>query len=395
MNLEILIKAAQIANQLDKIDPKEFVLKNPLKIDSDLLKLVVNQAIFNQTLAQKIPEWQDKNLLAPAKISLEQCSSQITAEYKSQKVNGRLGIDLTGGLGVDSYFFAKKFQSFVHNEINQELSKIVEYNYQQLNIKNVKHSNSKAEELNFSEHVDFFYLDPARRDAANRKMVSLKDCQPNLIEIKDKLLQNAKMVMVKYSPMLDIKDTIALLQHVKEVIILSEKNEVKELVFTLTNELCEDPTISCVNLGSSQSEFSFKYTHENIIHLQFKEPRAYLYEPNASIMKAGGFKSIAANFEIDKIAANSHLYSSETLKNDFPGRIFKIENVINFDKKLLNKVIETKKANVSTRNFPFSPDEIKKQLGLKDGGDKYLFFTENHNKKKIVLICSKIQNTLK
>ena len=390
-----MTKAAEIASQLDKIEPKEFVLKNPLKLDSDLLKLVVNQAIFNQTLAHKIPEWQNKNLLAPAKISLEQCSSQITAEYKAQKIVGELGIDLTGGLGVDSYFFSKKFKQFVHNEINQSLSKLVAVNFEKLDIQNVKFKNQKAEEFEFSSQADFIYLDPARRDSANRKMVSLKDCHPNLLEIKDKLLQNAEMVMVKYSPMLDIKDTIALLQHVKEVIILAEKNEVKELVFVLTNQLCEDPTISCVNLGSLQSEFSFKYADENTIHLQFKEPRAYLYEPNASIMKAGGFKSIAANFGIDKIAANSHLYSSETLKIDFPGRIFEIENVIDYDKKLLNKIIITKKANVSTRNFPFSPDEIKKQLGLKDGGDKYLFFTENHNKKKIVLICTKIQNTLK
>ncbi len=390
-----MTKAEEIASQLNKIEPKEFVLKNPLKLDSDLLKLVVNQAIFNQTLAHKIPEWQNKNLLAPAKISLEQCSSQITAEYKAQKMVGELGIDLTGGLGVDSYFFAKKFKQFVHNEINQNLSQLVAKNFDSLSVQNVNFKNHKAEEFEFSSQADFIYLDPARRDSANRKMVSLKDCQPNLLEIKDRLLQNTKLVMVKYSPMLDIKDTIALLQHVKEVIILAEKNEVKELVFVLTNNPCPDPLISCVNLGTVHDDLVFKYTDENGIQLRYSEPYGYLYEPNAAIMKAGAFKSVAIKYGLHKIAANSHLYSSEVLKNDFPGRIFKIKNVLDFDKKLLNKVLETKKANVSTRNFPLSPDEIKKQLGLKDGGEDYLFFSENHNKKKIVLICTKIQNTLK
>jgi hypothetical protein len=209
------------------------------------------------------------------------------------------------------------------------------------------------------------------------------------------LREGADMVMVKYSPMLDIKDTIMLLKHVNEVIILAEKNEVKELVFILRKSACEDPIVSCVNLASNQEEFDFKYSEENQIQLGYKEPHGYLYEPNASIMKAGAFKSIAIKYGVDKIASNSHLYTSESLYSDFPGRKFKIKNVVDYDKKILNKMIITKKANVSTRNFPYSPDEVKKQLGLKDGGDQYLFFTENQKKKKIVLICTKIQNTLK
>lgn len=381
---------------MEKIESKDFVLKNPLKLDSDILKLVVNQAIFNQTLVKKIPEWASKTgLLAPPKISLEQSSSQITAEFKALKVKGNTGIDLTGGMGVDSYFFSKKFEHFVHNEINTELSKIVANNFKILDIHNVEFQNTHAENFDFPQQVDFIYLDPARRDGANRKMVSIQDCQPNLLDIKEKLLKKAVLVMVKYSPMLDIKDTVMLLKHVNEVIIIAEKNEVKELVFVLSKSACNDPIVSCVNLASNQEEFAFKYSEESQFQLGYKEPQGYLYEPNASIMKAGAFKSIAIKYGIDKIASNSHLYTSESLHSDFPGRIFNIENVVDYDKKLLNKAIITKKANISTRNFPFSPDQIKKQLGLNDGGDKFLFFTENHKKKKIVLLCTKIQNTLK
>jgi 16S rRNA G966 N2-methylase RsmD len=370
------------------------VLKNPLKLDSELLKLVVNQAVFNQTLVSKIPEWQDAQyLIAPPKISLEQCSSQITAEYKASKVSGNIGLDMTGGLGVDSYFFSKKFKNFFHNEINLNLSKIVKYNFEKLGIENVKFGNIKAEQYDFSEPIDFIYLDPARRDNANRKMVSLKDCLPNLLEIKEKLLQNAGIVMVKYSPMLDIKDSLLLLRHVNEVIVLAEKNEVKELVFILKKDLESDPIINCVNLGSGQSEFCFKYSEENELNIAFKDPQGFLYEPNATIMKAGGFKSVSTVFNINKIASNSHLYSSETCILDFPGRVFEIEVICDFDKKNIKRLLKTDKANVAVRNFPYSPDEIKKQLGLKDGGDKYIFFTENQKKKKMVLICNKIQNT--
>lgn len=357
-------------------------------------KLVVNQAVFNQTIGSKIPEWDyQKALIAPPKIALEQCSSQSTAKYKADLMNGDIGVDLTGGLGVDSYFFSKKFNDFTHNEISQSLSSVVKHNFDKLSIKNVRFTNIEAEKFELDESTDFVYLDPARRDSVNRKMVSLKDCMPNLLEIKDKLLQYAETVMVKYSPMLDIKDTIMLLKHVNEVIVLAEKNEVKELVFILKKEINTDPNINCVNLGSGQSEFSFKYSEENELNIAFKDPQRYIYEPNATIMKGGGFKSIAVKLNIDKIASNSHLYSSQECILDFPGRVFEVVNVCDFDKKAIKKLLENDKANVAVRNFPYSPDEIKKQLGLKDGGDKYIFFTENQKKKKMVLICNKIQNT--
>ncbi len=357
---------------------------------------MVNQAVFNQTIGSKVSEWDtDKALISPPKISLEQCSSQSTAKYKADLLSGDIGVDLTGGLGVDSCFFSKKFKDFTHNEINLNLSNVVKHNFDVLGIKNVKFTNIEAEKFELDESTDFVYLDPARRDSVNRKMVSLKDCLPNLLEIKDLILSKTKILMVKYSPMLDIKDSVLLLKTVEQVLILSEKNEMKELVFILTKGSNIDPLITCVNLQSGQNPFSFHYTHERNVNLAFREPEGYLYEPNASIMKAGAFKSIALAYNISKIAANSHLYSSFECIPDFPGRIFEIQQVVDFDKKQIKKLLKTDKVNIAVRNFPYSTEEIKKQLGLKDGGDQYIFFSENHKKKKIVLICNKIQNTLK
>ena len=199
-----------------------------------ILKLVVNQCIFNETISKKIPSWSNINgLLAPPKLSLEQSSSEATANYKSQRVSGKNGMDLTGGLGVDTYFFAKNFEKFTHNEINLALGEIVKNNFDKLGSKNILFSNSNAETLLFEEKLDFIYADPARRDHANRKMVSIADCSPNILDIKDLTLDNTEIFMIKYSPMLDIKESLSLLKSVEEVIILAEKNEVKELVFIL------------------------------------------------------------------------------------------------------------------------------------------------------------------
>jgi hypothetical protein len=386
--LENLFKAATIANELGKINPNEFVLKNPLKLDSESLKRVVNQCVFNETITKKIPSWSKcEGLLAPPKLSLEQSSSEATASYKSQKVSGHSGMDLTAGMGVDAYFFAKNFEKFIHNEINLELSEIVKNNFDKLGLNNISFTNANAETLDFNEKMDFVYADPARRDHANRKMVSIRDCSPNILEIKDIVLANTQTFMLKYSPMLDIKESLLLLNSVDEVIILAEKNEVKELVFILKKTKNIDPTILCVNLGGNGKEFRFRFSEEKATISQFSEPKKYLYEPNAAIMKAGGFKSLGKVFSLEKLSPSSHLYTSDEFTGAFPGRIFEIESQLNYNKKELKNI---KKANIAVRNFPITPDQIRKELGWKDGGDKYVFFTEYFNKKKMVLICNKI-----
>ena len=187
--------------------------------------------------------------------------------------------------------------------------------------------------------------------------------------------------------MLDIKESILLLNSVDEVIILAEKNEVKELVFILKNTKNINPIITCVNFGGNGKEFRFRFSEEKATISDFSEPKKYLYEANAAIMKAGGFKSVGKVFNLEKLSPSSHLYTSDELKSDFPGRIFEIESQLNYNKKELKYI---KKANVAVRNFPITPDQIKKELGWKDGGDKYVFFTEYFNKKKMVLICNKI-----
>ena len=396
MNSENILKLKEVCKKavgLKISDSNDFILKNPLKLDAERLRLLVNQCHFNEVLPKKIPAWAgSKGLIAPPKVSIEQCSSEFTAKIKAEKLEGEFGLDLTGGLGVDSYFFSMKFKNFSHNEHNHDLSEIVAENFNSLNVKNVAFTQFAAEDYPFVRNFDFIYLDPARRNDKNQKLVRIEDCSPNLLEIKEKLLDKCKTLMVKYSPMLDIKASISLLKHINEVIIIAEKNEVKELVFILKNEICTDPIIYCKNSNSEGNiqEFNFKYTQEESQFSSFSEPEKYIFEPNASILKGGAFKSIASQFGVKKLAPNSHLYTSETQIVDFPGRMFEVELAVNYDKKLLNAAIPEKKANVSCRNFPYSPDQIKKELGWKDGGEKYVFLTENQKKKKLVLICNKI-----
>lgn len=393
-NLLNHIDAAEIAKRQDVNDLRAFVLKNPLKLSREILQLVANQITFNQIISHKIPAWAKySEIIAPEKVSLEQSSSEWTAKYKSDYVSGKLGADLTGGLGVDAFFLSQKFEKYIHNEPNGNLSEIVAFNFKKMGKENVSFTQLPAEEFPIKEAIDYIYLDPSRRDLNNRKMVGIQDCSPDLSTMIEDMVAPNRTIMVKYSPMLDIKAGIMLLKYVHQVLILSEKNEVKELVFIIRNSKIEFPEVKCINLTSDgiTQEFSFDFSKETIAEVSYSEPKAYIYESNAAIMKAGAFKSVSAYFGLDKIAVNSHLYTSEKRIDEFPGRKFLVSKVLAYDKKILSAENPSGKANIAVRNFPLSAEEIKKQLKWQDGGDIYLFFTENSLKKKIVIFCKKIQ----
>lgn len=392
VSLQNKIKAKEIAKTISEKDTANFVLKNASFYEASLLKDIAIHIEYQNIIEKKIPEWaENKNTLPYQGINLEQSSSQHTAVFKSSLLSGKNGLDLTGGLGVDAYFISKNFENYVYNEPSIELSDIVKHNFETLGVKNVSFSQKLAEEFEWkNQQFDWVYLDPSRRDKQNNKLFKVEDCLPNLIEIKSKIFQHAPFIMVKYSPMLDIKLALKELENIKEVIVLSEKNEVKELVFILDHQKHNFPALKCVNLKSSQPEFSFTYQSENAENVHYSEPLNYLYEPNASIMKAGGFNSIAKQFNLKKIAVSSHLYTSDIKIDNFPGRVFQIKEVTNYDKKRLKEVIISNKVNVSCRNFPIKPEEIKKQMKWKEGGDQYLFFTQTNNNKKIVIITNKL-----
>jgi len=395
--LNKLIELAYVSKDLEIQDPSKFLLKNPLKLDAEKLRLITNQVLFNQKFSLKIPEWASKKgeLVAPPKVSLEQASSSFTAQFKANLMKGKKGADLSGGLGVDTFFISKNFSDFIYLESSPELFEIVNYNLALLGIENTKFINSTAEvflEELAEKDFDWIYLDPDRRNIQNKKLFKIEDCSPNLHQIESKLLSISKNIMVKYSPMLDIKLSTKLFPNIHKIIVLAEKNEVKELLLVLNQEETNSPEIVSINKTTQNTiqEFSFNYREENSINLNFAFPEKYLYEPNAAIMKSGGFKSIAQKYKVNKIAPNSHLYSSIHFVEDFPGRTFAIQNVVNYDKKEILSNLPSKKANLACRNFPYKVEHIKKEIGLMDGGDDYLFFSETEKGKKIVIISQKI-----
>ncbi len=396
VKLSIAKSAAEIANKIHIEKPSDFALKNSSTYSPTLLKAILTHQKFKDAILIKIPDWNgNSDLISPEKISLEQASSKITAELKCQYLSGKTILDLTGGMGVDSYYFSKIFSKIIHNEPSAFLSAVVKHNFKALGLNNVSFTQHLAEEYPQNTVFDWVFIDPDRRNDINRKSVLLADCKPDIGLFHSHWFKLAPSVMIKLSPMLDIKTCLKTLDNIAKVLIISEKNEVKELILILLKNQTEEPTIICLNKIESQTEsFEFRYSDEEKLLSEFKDPQPYIYLPNASILKAGAFKSIEKPYGLNKIAVNSHLYSSNAILEDFPGRVFELIALEKDDKKALEKHIPNKQANIACRNYPKKPEQIKKELGWKDGGDFYVFFTENQKKKKIVLICRKIQKKI-
>ncbi len=340
---------------------------------------------------QKLPTWFTKTgIYYPTTLNLEQTSSEATAMYKSNLVSGNSLIDLTGGFGIDDYFFSRKMQNVIHCELNPELSQIAAHNFDVLNANNIKTiSGDGIEILKKSGTVDWIYIDPSRRHDSKGKVFFLEDCLPNVPENLNLLFANGKHIVIKTSPLLDLQIGIKALKHVKEIHIVALDNEVKELLWILDQAFSGDINIKTINLQKKgNQEFSFLFNDESQQPLKLGMPKTYLYEPNSAILKSGGFLSIANALGLEKLHQHSHLYTSDK-KIDFPGRCFQITSVHPYQKKALSKMGITK-ANITTRNFSESVAAIRKKFKIKDGGENYLFFTINKEQKKIVLQCKKI-----
>ncbi|WP_405198669.1 THUMP-like domain-containing protein [Christiangramia sp. LLG6405-1] len=330
-------------------------------------------------------------ILYPPKLNLEQTSSQITAEYKSELVNGSSGADLTGGLGIDTYFLAKKFDSFQYYEMNKELSDIATHNFKELEATNISvHRGDSLDLLKQTNHkFDWIYADPARRDEHGGKVYHLSDCTPNIPEELDFLLEKSNHILLKTSPILDITAGLRELHSVKEIHVIAVNNEVKELLWVIEKNWKDDLKLTTVNFqGKKVQSFSFD-TEIKTLNAVLSKPLNYLYEPNAAIMKSGLFTEVSSTFGVPKLHEHSHIYTSETLIRKFPGRIFQVTEVKSFKDKNLKKTLKNKKANVTTRNFPDSVENIRKKYRIQDGGSDYIFFTTNLEDEKIVVFCKK------
>lgn len=339
---------------------------------------------------KKLPQWfKTRGVVYPPGVNIEQTSSQITAQYKASLIEGKSLADLSGGLGVDSYYFSKKIQTVYHCEINNELSKIAAHNLGLLGANNIKFVHGDAVEfLKTNQDIfDWLYIDPSRRSQSGGRVFRLVDCEPNVPVELDFLLSKTKNLMLKTSPLLDISAGLEELKFVSEIHIIAVKNEVKELLWMLSGQ--PGPLrINTLNFTLKGLEkFETGSIEQEQVHIG--PPEGFLYEPNAAIMKSGMFSSLATTYGLSKLHPNTHLFTSLELV-DFPGRRFKILDQLAYNPKKIKKIIGATKANISIRNFPESVANLRKTFKIKDGGDVYLFFTTLDNDKRVALICEKI-----
>lgn len=392
MNESILnIEIQEFINSKLHVDVSDLLLKG-VPFEDIPSKDIISQIEAKKRCKTKLPTWfNTNNIYYPNKLNIEQTSSEITANYKAQLVSGQSLIDITGGFGVDAYYFSKHIDTVVHCEINDKLSEIVAHNYKALGANNINCLNENGIDTlkRLDKSLDWIYIDPSRRDASKNKVFLLSDCTPNVKTLQGLFLKYATNVMIKTSPLLDIKATKADLKFVKELHIVTVDNDVKELLWILKRDYIAEFGIKAVNITKTEiQQFDFNFENEANATATFSEPLAYLYEPNSAILKSGAFNIVSQKLGVSKLHKHSHLYTSNKLI-DFPGRRFQIENVAPFNKKAFAKH-RISKANVTTRNFPISVGDIRKKLKIKDGGDIYLFFTTNVKNEKAILICSKI-----
>ena len=419
--------------------------KTPEGVD---LQYALQQIAAYQILTKKVPSWAEcDELIFPRQLSLEQSSSELTARYKAELIKEFMGnqpfthIDLTGGMGIDCYFIAQYTQNSHYVELNPELCQIAQHNFAYLN-PNISVHNTTAEEFlnqstdnrvqitdnrvqitdNYSfltPHSSFLiYIDPARRGDHGQKLVSIADCQPNVVELLPQMFALTDKVVVKLSPMLDITRAIGELPHIEKLYVISVNNECKELLLFINQQHTTEPTIHAINLSSQQitKTMDAQYcppvlggravggggqnsqlltgTLANEASLTISHAHAvgtYLYEPYAAHLKSGLYKTIAQQYNCEKLHQHSHLYTSAELNSDFPGRKFEVKEVIPFDKKSAKALFKSlPKANITTRNFPLTVNELRTQYKIKDGGETYIFATTLYDESKVLIICQKI-----
>jgi hypothetical protein len=373
-------------------DPSKLALqKNPFP-DVNWIT-ILNQIAAKTKAKDKLPTFfGTENIIYPSKISVEQTSSEKTAQYKASLVNGKTLIDLTGGFGVDDLYFSKVVENVIHCEIDEELSMLVQHNFEVLGIQNIQFElgDSYTYLDKIQSKLDWIYIDPSRRNDTKGKVFMLKDCLPNVPELLSFYFTKSDQILIKTAPILDLSSGLLELSNVKCIHIVAVENEVKELLWELSKSFIGSTTIKTINLtNDKKEEFSFELNSKTQFS-NYSLPKKYLYEPNSAIMKSGGFDVIGIQYQLDKLQQHSHLYTSEE-KIDFPGRVFEIQEAFSYTKSEMKSFLENKKANITTRNFPDSVDEIRKKWKIKDGGNLYCFFTTDINNHKIVLICTKIK----
>ncbi len=368
------------------------------------IKAAVNMISARRKIDIKVPQWKENNYLCfPDPVAAEQSSSGESAKYKKRFISNFRVLDLTCGIGIDSIFISENALEVFCYERNPLLCAAFEHNIKILGIKNITVVNREIDqnwiELYEGPAPGLVYLDPARRLGSGKRVVALEDYQPDILKIKRSLLSLGKKVLIKISPMVDISATIKQLPETLQIHIISVENECKELLFLLDSDAgistpLTDPEIFMVNLnkkGIQEFACTIKSEKESDWNLAVEGPGEYIYEPNSSIMKAGAFKSISSSFNVKMLAANTHLYTSSELIDNFPGRIFRLKKIHGSGRKGIKEICSgISQANISVRNFPLSASDLKKLTGVRDGGEIYLIGCTLSSGKKVILEASKV-----
>ena len=362
------------------------------------LTFALEQIAGRQKAKTKLPTWAATDgIIYPPHLSMEQCSSEQTARYKANIAGkGALMVDLTAGYGVDMAFVSPNYRRAIHVEQQASLCAISSENFKLLGLNHIEVVCADGVDyLHQLDHADLIFLDPARRDDHGARTYGIADCTPNVLELRDELLQKADRVMLKLSPMLDWRKAVEDLGHVNEVHIVSVDNECKELLLILSKEK-KPLKLFCVNNDQVFEGDQGDWLNErSIAEIRVPVPmssQAYFFEPNASIMKAGCFALLEQRFKVAQVDKNSHLFVSDSDISDFPGRRFLIEKTTSMNKRELKAALAgIDKANITVRNFPMSVAELRKRLKLKEGGDLYLFATTIAGHQHQLFLCRKIE----
>ena len=378
-------------------DIHALALQAPKYPDVDMPTAIL-QIAGRQAAVHKVPSWAAvEGILYPRHLSMEQCSSETTALYKASLLSGNTLTDLTGGLGIDCAFLATKFKHVSYVERQEELCEIASHNFPLLGLNHITIYNEDAiTHLGQMDREDCIFIDPARRNEHGGKTVAISDCEPDVAELEELLLSKAGRVMLKLSPMLDLALALRTMKHTQEAHVISVNNDCKELLLIIgeTSPTHRIP-VHCINL-TSKGKQHFVFTREEEAETACAytgKVGAYLYEPNASVLKAGAFRCIAASYHTKKLHPNSHLYTSDEWIEDFPGRTFLVTGQCSFNKKEIKECLgDIKKANITVRNFPATVAEVRKRTKLSEGGEAYLFATTLSNDQKVLIRCSKVSS---
>ncbi|MFW0718492.1 THUMP-like domain-containing protein [Pedobacter sp. N23S346] len=393
MNNKLLAKSVQ-----DYINANLNADVNQIALAKSKFEGITSAELAGQLLSKKKSEkklltwFQTPGIYYPPALSIEQTSSEITAQYKSKLAVGDKLIDLTGGFGIDAYYFSKQVTAVTHCEINPELSQIAAYNAEILDATHIQFEAVDGMEFinNTIQQYDTIYVDPARR-ADKGKVFMLKDCTPNVTANLDLLLQKSKRIIIKTAPLLDITAGLNELKCVSEIHIVSVKNECKELIWIIDKDFSGEPKIIAVSLNETEKAFGFEKSESNVqvAFLNDLSGLKYLYEPDAALLKSGAFNLIAIRYQLVKLHPQTQLYASNTINSDFPGRIFELkEQLTATDLKKVNGLI----GNVLVRNYPAKPEDLVKKYKIKPDHDQFFIFTKVANGENIIIKASIIQH---